>query len=650
MRSVTGIKIKGALWQWVSGIIGLLLCAICLGSAGMTAHAEEQSFEIDARMLPSDKDSLDVLLTIENLGTDWEGKVRLTAEGSYSCVYDTILSLPQGSTKQFVVRIPRESVESTDGVVEVSLLNQKSDLAAKKEFRRLLQGGVTSVSMGILSDAYAALTYMDMGGNEYYYNGGNYPIKLVELNRDNLTEMLDSLTFLVIDGYDTGVLPDTATARMEEWVENGGMLIVGTGSDAENVLRGLEFLELECDKTFDTGAEANKFSSNYHIDVSQLSWAELIDAGDLYEDTYMCAMLVCSRGSGAVGVLPYALSELGRMDWSESSSQEYVVQSMLDEVGEQASSRYVMSGNNSNTKYSFRRLIRFLGNGSERLNFGALRIIVILYVIFVGPILYLILRLVKKRDLYWVAVPVSAVAVIFLVWFAGRGFEVVDARVYSVTIQDFSGGGRAKTYLHCYDSGNKVWSLRLADRYEYAGPVQNSYYSYDDDADRFVTKEGERLSFGIKPSTNFQDCYFTAGSSARAVNGSLSSDISYIASSGVPLGSITNGTDLDFAYLALVADNNVFVYKNLPAGETCEISSLKMIYDDRLDSYMYGCVSNTDNREDMDMLTALGIGIMSACGQGNEDSVAIIGVVENWDKAVDDTCKEVSYGCLYTIQ
>ena len=29
---------------------------------------------------------------------------------------------------------------------------------------------------------------------------------------------------------------------------------------------------------------------------------------------------------------------------------------------------------------------------------------------------------------------------------------------------------------------------------------------------------------------------------------------------------------------------------------------------------------------------------------------AVIGVCEDWDKAVDDNCNEVSYGCLYAVQ
>lgn len=657
MRSIGKIKIEKRLWRRLVLWMGVLLAGLCLGAAGKTVYAEEHSFEIDAQLRPSDKESMDVLMTIENLGADWEGTVRLTVEG-YSCAYDTILSLPQGSVKQFTVRIPKESVGSVSGRVEVSLLDKKNDLTAKKDLGRLLQGGNISLSMGILSDEYTALTYMDMGGSEYYYNGGEYPIKLEQLDKDTLTGMLNALTFLVIDSYNTGILSEAEVQAVEAWVDNGGMLIVGTGSRAGDILSGLDFLAVACDRVLASGeAVKDSFYFDSYIDVSLLSWAELDDTGDLYgSPEYGSAMIVSTRGSGAVGVLPYSLSELGRLGISESGGLEYTVSSMLDDVGEAAASRYTkISSYGVNNSYAFRRMLRFLGNGSMQINFGVLRIIVILYVIFVGPILYLLLRFAKKRDAYWAAVPISALVTIVLVYFAGRGFEVVDARVYSVTIQDLSGSTRAKTYMHCYDSGNKEWSLRLGGQYEYAGRTDNSYYNA---ADYYIRKEGDRLYCGLDPSAGFEDAYFLAGGALEPVDGSLSGNIDILSLGGSRAGNtVTNGTDFDLAYVAVIAGGSVFVYKDLPAGETRDLSSMKMVSDavtksyyDTIDSYMYGCLGGRENQKDTDVLAALGVGIASVYTDQNEYDIILIGVTGNWDKAMDDNCAETSYGCFYAIQ
>ena len=101
--------------------------------------------------------------------------------------------------------------------------------------------------------------------------------------------------------------------------------------------------------------------------------------------------------------------------------------------------------------------------------------------IFVGPVLYLILRFAKKRDLYWLAVPAAMLVGVFLVYVAGRGFEVIGTNVFSATIEDLSGGGKVQTYLRCYDAGHKEWDLRLAEGYEYSGTLEENHYRNSDE-------------------------------------------------------------------------------------------------------------------------------------------------------------------------
>ena len=172
----------------------ILLVSMFRKDMMITAHAESESaFSIEAELLPGDTETYDIRLTVENLGADWEGVVRLTVNESYRkpSAYDTALSLPQGSRKQFVVRVPMVSIDSTDGTVIVTLLNRDDEEAAVKEFKRFLTGQMEALSMGILSDAYADLTYLDMGGEEIYFYNDFYPVKLVELQQGSLKDELD---------------------------------------------------------------------------------------------------------------------------------------------------------------------------------------------------------------------------------------------------------------------------------------------------------------------------------------------------------------------------------------------------------------------------------------------------------------------------
>ncbi|MDE6214549.1 MAG: hypothetical protein K2M70_13890, partial [Lachnospiraceae bacterium] len=444
-------------------VLGAVLCGVCMGRAGMTVKAKEQTFVMDARLLPSNQSAYEIQVKVENQGQDWEGTVRLRVTEDYvlnDCAYDTELSLPQGSTKQFVVRVPKDSLDRTDGVVQVTLLDKKAGKVVQKEFGRLLQAEADSLTMGILSDNYTALSYLDMGGNEFYYNGKNYPIKLEELDRDKLADSLDALNFLVIDSYNTGVLPDQALENIKQWMDDGGMLVIGTGSSAEEVLAGFDDL-VQCNRVYDPGEGPNDYSDR--VDLSQLPMAELIDVSGKYHEGYEVFGLICSQGYGAVEILPYSLAEVAQMNAAgDYEQQQGFVEGVLRQVNDYANTNGLGQYTyNYDSKYLLTEINSHLGNGNNRLRFGGLKVIVILYVIFVGPVLYLLLRLAKKRDFYWIAVPVTTLVGIFLVYFAGRGFEVVSTKVYSVTVQDLDNGGDARTYLRStmpdIKSGSCVW-------------------------------------------------------------------------------------------------------------------------------------------------------------------------------------------------
>ena len=652
-------------------ILGIVCCGVCMVGAGMTVRAEEQTFIIDAQLLPSNRSAYEIQVKVENQGADWEGTVRLRLmEGYYgsygslnACAYDTELSLPQGSTKQFVVRVPKDSLERTDGVVQITLLDKHADIAAQKEFVRLLQAEADFLIMGILSDTYSSLSYLDMGGEEFYYRGKGSPIKLEELDQDNLADALETLDYLVIDNYNTGVLPEQTVEKIGQWIDNGGTLILGTGSVAEEALAGLDDLEIECARVYEPGAGPNIFTDL--VDVSQLSVAELRDLNGKYEEGYIVFGLIRSLGNGAVEILPYSLAEVAQRNAAgDYEQQKSFVEGILLQVSDYASaygsSQYTYSYDNP---YLLSGLIEYLGNGNSRLRLGGLKALVILYVIFVGPILYLILRFAKKRDLYWIAVPVTTLVGIFLVYFAGRGFEVVSTNVYSVTVEDLSDKGNARTYLRCYDAGHNEWKLRLAEGYEYAGPLENDYYRRDDVADYYyhIRKEGDRLFFGMDPSMGFEDGYFQAGIVREPEEGSIYGDLRLNGQLKF-CGTITNETRRDFKYFAVSMGADLFVYKDLPAGATVDLDEAEEVYSnegvnygyyDGLEGYYYSFLRDVRDGElekDADVLTALGMGIASAYNTEGPDMPMVIGVTENWDKAVDDHCNEVSYGCLYVVQ
>lgn len=647
-------------------MVWILLGLVFWGQAGISVRALEDSFVIEATKLPANEETYDIQLNIENLGSDWEGTVRLVVDEEYRCstAYDTIISLPQGSIKQFVVKVPVNSIEDTSGTITVTLLDKEQKKTADKVFKHFLREEEKALAMGILSDDYSALTYLDMGGGELFFYGDEYPIRLVEITQDNLEATLETLEFLVIDTYNTGVLTDEERAAIETWNYDGGVLIVGTGAYAEDTLAGFQdsYLGVECGNIF-TPDELGNYNTSEYVNMALLTLAELHEVSQPYNVQYLNKAWTCSYGNGAVGILPYSLTELAKMGDSfyQNIDQMGFVLDILDTTCMESGSRYNSSTYNQNY-YNYnmlRRMLRLIGSVNSPLSFGVLKFLVIIYVIFVGPVLYIILRMLKKRELYWVAVPGAALLGILLIFFAGRGFEVVDTRVYSVTAQNLAGKRSSTSYLYCYDATKKEWDLKLSDGYDYIGALMNEQYNYE--ADKYyhhIKREGEVLSFGIRPSSNFEDSFFYAGKGVGSESsGSIDGHGISLSLSGIA-GTVTNATEKDFSYYAVITNGSLYVYAGLGAGESRDLTKQEPIYstsqgNDIWHDYMYIFLNDIRNEEEPEIvsaLSALGIGICSVYTQEEIDKTVVIGVTENWNQTVDDECSEIAYGCLYVIQ
>ena len=658
--------------------LAVILCGILHGGSVMPVLAKSSgAFTIDAEVLPSDKNTYDIRLTVENRGEDWEGVVRLVVNEGYKkpSVYDTALSLPRGSKKQFTVSIPTIGLESTDGTVTATLLDRKGVEIQKEIFSRILAGQMQSLTMGILSDAYPDLTYLDMGGTELYFYNDLYPIKLKELQQGDLEDELSSLTFLVIDQYNTDILTSDERHAIESWILSGGVLILGTGAYAEDTLNsfgggylGIQYHEILRKEDADEKSEG----AGTYVDLSQLTTVELDIDPDKYSAIYYdydSGIWYGSMGSGSVCVLAYSLAELGRKDaFNWSFAKEDYVERMLNEAGDYSSLRYSSPSDYGQNSWYTQNMLAMLGNSNSILNFGILKAIVVVYVIFVGPVLYLILRFLKRRELYWLAVPMTAVMGILLVFLAGRGFEVVSTKVYSITMKNLSGNGQTGAYLYCYDANRREWDLKMTDDCVYAGPFYNTVYptnSNDDSYFYHIQREGDTYSIGVNPETSFQDSYFYVGKdgSKDGVEGSLLVQNLEVDLVGIG-GTIVNDTNRDLDYVAVISQNNVlYVYENLPAGASLNLDDEKPLYSQSnhgysaysnyYSSYLYDFLrdySADGKYHIVSELSALGVGILDAYPMLQADEFLIIGVTENWDKAVDDDCSEISYGCLYTIQ
>ena len=304
-----------------------LLCVLSLlaGKENNTVYAREEraagTFTGDVAMLKQEDNGYVMQVTVGNSGADFTGTVQVIFAGfDYgNCAYQTQITLPSQGKKQFTVNITDTAADATrGGLCALNFLDEKGELLQSIEFGNVLEHAVTDGLVGVLSDDFAGLSFMEADGETIDIQGRVFPLRLLELNEGNLSEYLDGLYYLIIDQFDVSSLSDESIELIQDWVEDGGWLMVGTGEYAAQTLSGFDrnFLDVDIEGVSVPGeenvasvyAEPSGYSysmyTNDGVDFTDMAIAELdysMMGGSFYDSSDNPA--VCGPvGNGGMAV------------------------------------------------------------------------------------------------------------------------------------------------------------------------------------------------------------------------------------------------------------------------------------------------------------------------------------------------------------
>lgn len=178
--------------------------------------------------------------TIKNNNSyNFEGKFQVivpSRDSSENILYEENITLAPNGEKSldFNCYVPdlitQVNVRITDKKGKVLTSTLKSvNVLDKKE----------TVRIGVLSDDYTALAYMD---RQEFLSNSDITFSLYQFDIDTFPtdfNLLDMIDVIVISDFSTDILSDEQIDALDMWVNNGGFLIVGTGTTASKTLSGL---------------------------------------------------------------------------------------------------------------------------------------------------------------------------------------------------------------------------------------------------------------------------------------------------------------------------------------------------------------------------------------------------------------------------
>ncbi len=537
----------------------MILLMPCSSFAAKSEPEKEGDFDIEIVSTETDENGYTTaVFSIKNNGKDFSGYARLCMFENYGDAFavEKLTSISAGESINLSLTFTHPlDFDPVRGVTRFEM----RDGSGKRVGYQILQykdAGMGNV-MGILADDTTGLHPLTL--NVYLSSLSNYEnVSITTEVVKNVTDTDELLgyRYLLIDGYDTESLDKKTIEGIENWVRSGGILLIGTG-DTVNTFTGFDKDFIDMDYSTDNNGKPYFFKQSSH--QFAMDYYDTVDVTTLLPgDTYSTYVNNCikSEGNGFIIVADCSLND-------PNVSTQDAIEELLNQIGSvyNASGSYSIEMHQDTIEEIFGMM-----QGKGGINTAILKAIIVLYVVLVGPILYLFLKAMNKREYIWLAVPAVAVFFTVIVFLASRGFAVRHKQFKNISVSAADGSGITDNLFMGFDSGSGGWKVELSEDIKAAGAYSisaNGSGSNKREPDFITTYSTNGISNYYNPGGSFEGVMFR-GWSENTASGGIEADVSY--SGGKMSGTVKNNTGKNFDYVLVVTDNKYTVIEMDSSG------------------------------------------------------------------------------------
>ena len=385
----------------------------------LTARAGFDGYYKDQRWLP-------IRITVANDGPDAGGTLRVVAPrfNSADLVVTRAIELPTRSRREIYLYIPTEGYISS---LKVSLFSANNKEIASAT-ARLAQTNGGDLLYGVVAGSPSA--FESVMGNIDPLNGQAYVARLELEDLPPVTYAWHALDVLVMSDVDTGALTPEQRAALAGWVSAGGRLIVAGGPTWQKTAAGLaDLLPLlpNAATTLPGVSSLAAFTSaDSPLGPAVVATGALTpDAVTLVSEGDVPLVVIRRSGFGQVAFLALDPAFDPLRNWAGA---EGLFRNLLTGTGQLPN----WAGGMRNW-YSARDAI----NALPGLDFPSVFQIcgfLGLYLIAVGPVNYLVLRRLKRRELAWLTIPALVLVFSLGAYLAGYQLRGGQASLHRLAV------------------------------------------------------------------------------------------------------------------------------------------------------------------------------------------------------------------------
>lgn len=527
--------------------------------------------------------SVPVLAEIANRGADADLELRVllrsdmgfnplgkVIQGPVQAEYVRRVSLARGEKKEVLQLVPLPGPMQ----LEVRLVREGKILASvdpRIEF-------TGDLFVGILSERPEALTFKRLGTEIRF----PIPMRTIPLTRETLpATVFDLATFdtVIMDGFDSKTLTAEQRAALPAWIRRGGTLVVGVGSGGG---RALEFLPPGLRPAQVTGVVSaasleglSRFGGSPDLagPVPAAAFTGVrgtVLAAERPDGTGLPLLVESPVGEGRIILSALSLSREPLAGWK---GKEALLAGL---VGRGKMTAW--GGWNTGT---FIDRYNFLGWMTRTLPTAAfpsprqLGFVLLAFILLAGPVNYVVLRRLDRRDWAWATVPLlslGAVGILYGLALGRDGRDVLVNTVSAIEIDPGAGVARQEAVMGIFSPmrgrlGIEVPAgagVRPMPMFFGGGPLPD--LNFEEPPYRVVSGAAERIEFG--PKTRWQSRILQLSRDVE-IRGGIRSALRL--DGKVLRGRVTNGTPYRIEEGGIVLGNRFARLESLAPGESREV-------------------------------------------------------------------------------
>lgn len=467
----------------------------------------------------------------------------------------------------------------------VSVYEEGGTEVLRKRLKLNISRDVSECFVGVFSDAPGNLNYMDEVGIHY----GSIKTRLMFLNADTAPEEelgYDQLDLIVVSDYDLNRISEVQHQALSRWVDKGGTLLVGGGLRYRENLGRFAAELLEPPYTEARESEVNlgmEYAQNAPQDsVLSLVCADvnLKNGSTLIQGEGFPLLSYVHQKKGRIAVAAFSLGDISAFCESRPAFLEKLLTKTFGETKTNELSQMEY--------YGFSRLYFLVqglintGDAGRLPNVVLYTAVIVVYLLLIGPGIYLYL---KKREIhryYMAGVALCAVLFTGIIYVMGVGTRFQEPFFTYATILDTSGDGvEEETYINVRSPYNKPYTVNIKPDYA-VRPVTKSYYYDSMMRQRFTGEESyktclqllpDRTEIRVRDTVAFTPKLFYLSKQVEQT-GKMEIDGGAGLFAGEVSGTIVNRFDETLENAALILYGKAICLGDLEPGQEVELSEL----------------------------------------------------------------------------